>query len=87
MEDKYFQDNLNFFKLAIYLNLLKAFLLIDKNNLNKFQNLIYDIINEDSNNKKSKEKIKSILKEVKNFENIIFIDIERLFDDEDSKRF
>ena len=87
MEDKYFQDNLNFFKLAIYLNLLKAFLLIDKNNLNKFQNLIYDIINEDSNNKKSKEKIKSILKEVKNFENIIFIDIERLFNNEDSKRF
>ena len=87
MEDKYFQDNLNFFKLTIYLNLLKAFLLIDKNNLNKFQNLIYDIINEDSNNKKSKEKIKSILKEVKNFENIIFIDIERLFNNEDSKRF
>ena len=51
------------------------------------QRLPYDIINEDSNNKKSKEKIKSILKEVKNFENIIFIDIERLFNNEDSKRF
>ena len=55
-----------------------------KNNLNKYQTNIYDIIST-SNDEKGEEKIKQILEEVKNSQNVILIDIERLFNNEDSK--
>ena len=86
IEDLESKDIFQILRSTLFLNLIKAFLLVDKNNLNKYQTNIYDIIST-SNDEKVQEKIKQILEEVKNSQNVILIDIERLFNNEDSKRF